>query len=81
MFYHGMAIAKREISFIDEEFSWGYFRALPPPPEVLKIGEVGAITAYLPEYEKFAISLSNGAHITFTMSEEDFKNIFDVRID
>ena len=77
---HGTATTKINIDFTKVEFSWCYFRNLTPPPEILEAGQTGVITAYLPEWQKFAISLSNGAHITFNMNEKEFKNLFDIKL-
>ena len=77
---HGAATAKRDIVFVEEEFSWNWFGHCPPPPDVLEVGEIGLITAYLPDMEKFAISLRTGAWITFSVTEEEFKDLFDVEL-
>ncbi len=78
LFNHGKAITKRDIIFMEEQFSWGYFNCGPSPPLMLKIGAVGIITGYLPEMEKFAVSLENGSLVTFSMPEEEFKDLFHV---
>ncbi len=75
---HGTVTAKRDIVLLEERFKWGYFANLPAPPEILKAGVTGVITAYLPEMDKFAISLENGAWLTFSITEEEFKDLFYV---
>ena len=76
----GIAIAKRDVVFAEEEFSWGWFNLCPPPPDVLKSGYASLITTYLPDMEKFAISLRTGSLITFSVTEEEFKDLFDVEL-
>jgi len=77
---HGIATAKRDIVFAEEEFSWNWFNHCPPPPDVLKSSYAGLITAYLPDMEKFAISLRTGSLITFSVTEEEFKDLFEVEL-
>jgi len=76
LFNHGKVVTKRDIIFMEEQFSWGYFNNCPPPPPILKSGTVSVITAYLPEMGKFAISIENGALLTFSMTEEEFEHLF-----
>ena len=75
---HGKVVVKEDIVLTADKFSWNYFSEFPPPPEVLKSGTVGSITGYLPEMEKFGISLENGALLTFNMTEKEFKDLFHV---
>jgi len=45
----------------------------------LKKGSKGVITAYLPEYEKFAVMFDFGL-ITFSMTEDEFKDICTIKL-
>jgi hypothetical protein len=45
---------------------------------VVEIGENGIITAYLPEMEKFAVLFSNDRWYTFTETEDQFLERFDI---
>jgi hypothetical protein len=80
-FNHGTATAKIDVLFVDGEFSWNYFAHLPPPPPILEPGEVCIITAYLPDIETFAVSLENGAWVTFNMTEKKFKDLFYIELE
>ncbi len=80
-FNHGTATAKRDILFREAGFSWSYFTNLLAPPAVLEQGKICVITAYLPEMEKFAVSLENGAWVTLNMTEEEFKDLFYIELD
>lgn len=44
----------------------------------IKKGDLGFITAYLPEMEKFAVMFPREKWITFTMNEEEFLERFEV---
>jgi hypothetical protein len=44
----------------------------------MKEGDEGAITAYLPDMEKFAVMFSKEKWITFTMKEEEFLKNFEI---
>lgn len=49
--------------------------------EIIKKGESGIITAYLPEMDRFAVDIdfSAGRWYTFKWSEEEFLKHFDVQ--
>ncbi|KKM89355.1 hypothetical protein LCGC14_1249450 [marine sediment metagenome] len=81
VFDHGTATAKRDILFREAGFSWSHFTNLLAPPAVLEQGKICIITAYLPEMEKFAVSLENGAWVTLSMSEKEFKDLFYIELD
>jgi hypothetical protein len=42
--------------------------------------KIGIITAYLPDREKFAVYFSKEEWITYSMSEEQFKDLFEVHL-
>jgi hypothetical protein len=44
----------------------------------IKKNDLGFITAYLPEMEKFAVMFPGEKWITFTMNEEEFLERFEV---
>ena len=48
--------------------------------DVVKKGEEGIITAYLPDMEKFAVLFSNKRWLTFSETETIFLQRFDVEL-
>lgn len=48
--------------------------------ELVKKGDKGIITAYLPKDEIFAVFFGNGKWITFKQSEQEFKENCKVKL-
>lgn len=46
--------------------------------DIVKKGDVGIITAYLPDMDRFSVFFGNNKWITFNYNEKWFLNNFDI---